>query len=156
VPSTVIEVVTPSGSLGTWLATEYLDDMQTFTWNNRSYALALRLCRYYTPFAVKLLDFHHDVYAGSDIPRNFSSRVQVQEANGDQRETLISMNRPLRYAGETYYQESFDTDNHGTVLQVVHNPGWLTPYVSSIIVGFGLIFHFVMHLAQFVSRQKPA
>jgi hypothetical protein len=156
VPSAVIEVLTPSGSLGTWLLSEYIDDMQNFTWNNRTYALALRLCRYYTPFAIKLLEFRHDVYAGSDIPRNFSSRVLVEEpGTGEKRETLIYMNRPLRYAGETYYQESFDPDNHGTVLQVVHNPSWVTPYVSSIIVGLGLLLHFTMHLVQFVSKRRP-
>jgi len=82
--------------------------------------------------------------------------VLVEEpGTGEKRETLIYMNRPLRYAGETYYQESFDPDNHGTVLQVVHNPSWVTPYVSSIIVGLGLLLHFTMHLVQFVSKRRP-
>jgi hypothetical protein len=151
----VVELVAPQGSLGTFLASEYIDQTQDFPCNNRTYTIALRLARYYTPFAIKLLEFRHDVYAGSDIPRNFSSRVQVQEPGGEKREVLIYMNRPLRYAGQTYFQESFDPDNHGSVLQVVHNPSWLTPYVSSIIVGLGLMLHFIMHLTRFISKRRP-
>ena len=76
---------------------------------------------------------------GTDIPKNFSSRVLLQRPEtGEKREVLIYMNNPLRYAGETYYQSSFDPDDHGTILQVVHNPSWLTPYFSCVLVGVGL------------------
>jgi hypothetical protein len=36
------------------------------------------------------------------------------------------MNNPLRYAGLTYYQASFDGE-HTTILEVVRNPSWLVP-----------------------------
>jgi len=157
VPSAVVEIVTPTGSLGTWLVSEYIEQPQTFSYNNRSYALTLRPRRFYKPYSIQLLQFRHDVYAGTDIPKNFSSRVQLQRPEtGENREVLIYMNNPLRYAGETYYQASFDQDNRGTILQVVHNPSWLTPYFSCILVGLGLVYQFATHLLGFTLKRRTA
>ena len=87
VPSAVVELETPQGSLGTWLVSEYIDDPQTFTWNNRTYALALRPLRNYKPYSIQLLKFRHDVYPGTEIPKNFSSRILLQRpATGEKRE----------------------------------------------------------------------
>lgn len=157
VPSAVVEIVTPQGTLGTWLVSEYVNGDQSFTWNHRTYELALRPRRYYQPFSLRLGEFRHDVYPGTDIPKNFSSRVLLQRPDtGESREVLIKMNTPLRYAGETYYQASFDPDNKGTVLQVVHNPSWLTPYFSCILVGVGLVVQFATHLLGFTLKKKTA
>jgi hypothetical protein len=60
----------------------------------------------------------------------------------------------LRYAGETFYQASFDQDNQGTVLQVVRNPSWLTPYFSCVLVGLGLLVHFAIHLLGFSLKRR--
>lgn len=155
IPSAIIEIATPKGSLGTWLVSEYIDKPQAFTVDNRSYQLNLRLRRYYTPFSVQLTEFRHDVYPGTQIPKNFSSRVRLEHPEkGEQREVLIKMNTPLRYGGQTYYQSSFDQDNHGSVLQVVHNPSWLTPYFSCVLVGAGLLLQFVTHLMGFSFKRK--
>jgi hypothetical protein len=152
-PSAVVELVTPQGSMGTWLVSEQISAPQTFAWNQRSYTLEMRLRRYYKPFTVQLLEFRHDVYPGTDIPKNFSSRVRLEQPYiGEKREVLIYMNNPLRYGGETFYQASFDPDNKGTVLQVVHNPGWLTPYFACILMFFGLAIQFLISLVRFVSR----
>jgi hypothetical protein len=100
------------------------------------------------------LAFRHDTYPGTDIPKNFSSRVRLQRSDtGEDREVLIFMNNPLRYAGETFYQASFDSDDHGSILQVVHNPGWLTPYLGCALVGTGLVFQFLTHLIPFLKRR---
>jgi hypothetical protein len=40
------------------------------------------------------------------------------------------------------------------VLQVVRNPGWLTPYVGCIMVAIGLMIQFLYHLIGFVSKRK--
>ncbi len=155
VPSAVVEIATPQGSLGTWLLSEYINQPQPFTSNKRHYELMLRLRRYYKPYSIQLLQFRHDVYPGTDIPKNFSSRIKLQRPDtGESREVLVYMNSPLRYAGETYYQESFDPDNHGSVLQVVHNPSWLTPYFSCVLVGLGLVVQFATHLLGFTLKRK--
>ena len=157
VPSAVVEIVTPEGSLGTWLVSEFVEQPQPFTANQRTYQLALRPRRHYKPYSIQLLKFQHDVYPGTDIPKNFSSRVLLQRPQtGEKREVLIYMNSPLRYAGETYYQSGFDPDNQGTILQVVHNPSWLTPYLSCVLVGVGLVVQFATHLLGFTRKQKIA
>ncbi|MGO8678061.1 MAG: cytochrome c biogenesis protein ResB [Limisphaerales bacterium] len=157
VPSAVVELVAPQGSLGSWLVSEYVKQPQEVACNNRTYRLEMRLRRFYKPFSIQLIEFRHDVYPGTDIPRNFSSRVLLQRpGTGENREVLIYMNNPLRYAGETFYQASWDKDDHGTVLQVVHNPGWLTPYFSCVLVGVGLVWQFLTHLLGFTLKRKTA
>jgi hypothetical protein len=157
VPSAIVEIQAPDKSLGTWLVSEYIDKPQVFNYNNRTYKLELRPRRYYNPFTIRLLEFQHDVYAGTDIPRNFSSRVQLlRPETGENREVKIYMNNPLRYAGQTFYQASYDPDDHGTILQVVHNPSWLTPYFSCILVGAGLVVQFMTHLFGFSFKRKAA
>jgi hypothetical protein len=160
IPSAVVEVVPPQGPLGTWLVSEYIDSddkPQRFTFNNRVYQIALRPRRYYKPYSIQLVKFQHDVYPGTEIPKNFSSRVMLERPEtGEKREVLIYMNNPLRYAGETYYQASFDPDNQGSILQVVHNPSWVTPYFSCVLVGIGLVVQFAIHLFGFTFKRKPA
>jgi hypothetical protein len=157
VSSAVIELLTPQGSLGTWLVSEHVNGPQSFTLGQRTYEIEMRLRRFYKPFSLQLLEFRHDVYPGTDIPKNFSSRVRLEHpATGENREALIYMNSPLRYGGETYYQSSFDPDNKGTILQVVHNPSWLTPYLSCILVGVGLLLQFWVSLLGFASRQRSS
>ncbi|MFZ0826327.1 MAG: cytochrome c biogenesis protein ResB [Verrucomicrobiia bacterium] len=153
-PSALVEIVTPQGSLGTFLASAWLDRPQKFTFNNRTYELLLRQERYYLPFSLHLIEFRHDKYPGTDIPKNFSSRVRLQNLeNHEDREVLIFMNNPLRYGGETFYQASFDPDDHGSILQVVHNPSWLTPYLSCVLVAAGLLIQFLSHLIPFLKRR---
>jgi hypothetical protein len=156
VPSAIIEVVTNGTSLGTFLVSGWVDEPQSFTSNHRTCQLRLRPERFYLPFSLRLVEFRHDKYPGTDIPKNFSSRVRLRNlANGEDREALIYMNNPLRYAGQTFYQASFDADDLGSVLQVVHNPGWLTPYFSCVLVSAGLVIQFLSHLIPFLKRRVP-
>jgi hypothetical protein len=157
VPSAVVEIETTQGSLGSWLVSEYVEQPQSFTCNNRTYQLSMRPRRHYKPYSIQLLKFQHDVYPGTEIPKNFSSRILLHRPQtGEKREVLIYMNNPLRYAGETFYQSGFDPDNKGTILQVVHNPSWLTPYFSCVLVGLGLIIQFATHLFGFTFKRSTA
>ena len=157
VPSAIVEILTSQGSLGTWLVSEFIDKAQSFVWNSRTYQLALRPRRHYKPFSLQLLKFQHELYRGTDTPKNFESRILLQRPDtGEKREVDIYMNNPLRYAGETYYQADWDRDDHGTILQVVHNPSWLTPYFSCLLVGAGLIVQFLTHLIPFIRRRVSA
>jgi len=159
VPSAVVELVAPQGSLGSWLVSEYVKAPQEVTCNHRTYQLAMRWRRFYKPFSLQLMEFRHDVYPGTKIPKNFSSRVLLQRPDtGEKREVLIYMNNPLRYGGETFYQASWGKAKEDgatfTVLQVVHNPSWLTPYFSCILVGVGLVWQFMTHLLGFTLKRK--
>jgi hypothetical protein len=156
-PAAVVEIVGNQGSLGTWLVSEQIRGTQDFSFKQRTYQLVMRLRRFYKPFSVQLMEFRHDLYAGTGIAKNFSSRVRLEDpAKQENREVLIYMNNPLRYGGETFYQASWDPDDHGTKLQVVHNPSWLTPYLACILVALGLVVQFATHLVGFVSKRRLA
>jgi len=150
VQSALVEIVSTNGALGTWLVSAALKP-QTLNFSGHTYEIALRAKRHYEPFSLELVKFNHATYMGTDIPKDFSSRVRLRRADtGEDREALIYMNNPLRYGGETFYQSSYDGDDQGTILQVVHNPGWLTPYVSCAMMGLGMLVQFVTHLVSFL------
>lgn len=153
-PSAIIEITGAPDAPQTFLVSALLAQPQPFDWNGREYEMQLRPERYMMPFSLQLLEFHHDDYPGTDIPKNFSSRVRLHNPRtGEDREALIYMNNPLRYGGLTFYQASYDPDDGGSVLQVVRNPGWLTPYISCLLVGAGLIYQFLHHLIPFLKRR---
>jgi len=142
-----VEPVAGGRSYGTWLVSNALGAPQSFTHEGRTYALAMRSRRQYLPYSVTLKQFRHDVYPGTDIPKNFSSLVHLSNpSRGEERDVLIYMNQPLRYAGKTFYQASFGKGDTLSVLQVVENPGWLLPYISCVLVTLGLLVHFAMSL----------
>jgi hypothetical protein len=153
-PGAGVEVTAGSQALGTWLVSSLIGEPQVFTHAGRTYEIALRAKRHYTPYSLTLLDCRHDVYKGTDIPKNYSSRVRVRNpATREDREVLIYMNNPLRYAGSTFYQYQMappEAPTKSSTLQVVRNPSWLTPYVSCTLVGLGLVVQFMSHLVSFL------
>jgi hypothetical protein len=154
IPSAFVELVGPDGSLGTWVVSTGLGNPQKFDYAGRSWKLVMRPERHYQPFSLTLEKFSHDIYPGTDIPKNFSSRVRINAADGGpSREVLIYMNNPLRYSGLTYYQASYEGD-HTTILQVVRNPSWLVPYISCGAIALGLVIQFLIHLAGFARRRR--
>ena len=148
----VVELSDGEEILGIWLVSTLLDLVdgitpQTFRHDGKEYELALRFPREYLPFELQLLDFIHRRHPNTDIPAEFASEVVLQnEAVGENREVRISMNRPLRHAGYTFYQASFANNDQTSILQVVRNPSWLIPYLSIVIVGLGLVIHFCLKL----------
>jgi hypothetical protein len=157
-PSAIVEISTPRGSLGSFLVSAFLSRPQEFTHDGRHYHLELRPQRFYKPFSLHLVEFRFDRYPGTEIPKNFSSRVRVQRPDtGEDREVLIYMNSPLRYEGETFYQADWDKeDEKGTILQVVHNPSWLTPYFACVLVAAGMLYQFLSHLIRFATKRRTA
>ena len=148
--------------LGTWLVSALFGALRTpipeqsFQHEGKEYILALRFKRYYEDFDIKLVDFRHDKFQGTEKARNFSSDVIVLEHDSTaERKAHIKMNHPLRTHGKTYFQASFDPENDkATVLQVVRNPGWVTPYISCAMVGLGMLIQFLMHLFSFTKKRK--
>jgi hypothetical protein len=140
-------------SLGVYLVSLLLNP-QPLTFDGKNYEVSLRFKRTYKPYTIHLIKFSHDVYVGTDKPKNFSSLVRLDDpTRNEHRENLIYMNEPLRYRGETFYQSSFLPGDKGTVLQVVRNPGWLMPYIACTLVSLGMIFHFGLHLIGFLRRR---
>ena len=156
-PAALVELVGTDGSLGTWLVSPMLVAPQAFEYEGVPWEIAFRFEREYKPFAVKLIELKHDVYAGSNIPKNFSSLVNVTAIDGSEdRESLIWMNHPLRYRGYTFYQYQMDSANGFSVLQVVRNPARWLPYVACVLMTLGLGWQFLYHLGKFAKRRKAA
>jgi len=154
-PAAIVEFVAADGSLGSYLVSTQFQAAQEFSYGGRTWRIALRSKRTYQPFALTLLKFSHDRYAGTDIPKNFSSRLHLRTPGGrDDRDVLISMNNPLRYGGLTFYQAGFENDDRTTILQVVRNPSWVIPYVACAMMTLGLAFHFAAHLFAFLRRRR--
>jgi hypothetical protein len=153
----VVEPVVGGVSHGSWLVSNVIGAPQGFVAGGRSYRLELRHRREYLPYAVTLKDFRHDVYAGTDIPKNFSSLVRITNpSHGEARDVLIYMNQPLRYEGKAFYQSSFGKNDTLSILQVVENPGWLLPYVSTVLVMIGLGIQFGITLRRSMRRRAAA
>jgi hypothetical protein len=156
-PGAYVELVGSEGSLGTFLLSADLPMPQHFDYAGRSWKIILRVARHYEPYSLTLLKVTNDIFPGSDIPKNFASRVRVQSEDGhDNREVVIYMNNPLRYHGLTYYQYQMDSASGTSVLQVVSNPSWKLPYVACAMMALGLVIQFGLHLTAFARRRSAA
>ncbi len=154
----VVEVVNNGNPIGTWLVSNVFEErfpQQEFVIDGQRYAVGMRYKRTYLPYTITLLEFNHDRYPGTNIPRNFSSRVRVEHSERDEsREVMIFMNNPLRYEGKTFYQASFAKQDTASMFQVVENPGWLVPYIACILVSIGLCYQFVVAGYRMAGRIK--
>lgn len=163
-PSIYIKLTDPKTGkpLGTWLATTWTSLFP----NNKTQTIdlglgkenpvfSLRFERLYKPYTISLVKFIHDLYPGTDIPKNYQSDIVLDDPDlGINRPVTIKMNEPMRHAGETFFQSSFLPGDEGTILQVVKNPGWLLPYLSCILVSLGMMVHFGAALIQFFQKLK--
>lgn len=193
IPTAVVEIVGPRASFGDWVVSDWMGEPamaenllrgyaknygramarsigshiqpQSIKFDDKQYTFFMRPQRDYMPYSLTLLKATHSIYTGSDIPKDFRSRVRLRNSQtGEDREVEIYMNSPLRYAGLTFYQYQMDAGEEATeagmipssVLEVVHNPTWLTPYFGCGLVALGLVIQFMSHLVKFVSKRKPA
>lgn len=139
--------------LGTYLVSVELR-AQPAEVNGKTYQIILRPERMYKPYTIHLYEVRTDRYEGSSMAKEFSSRVRLLDpTRNEDRDTLISMNSPLRHGGETFYQSRVLGNDDETVLQVVRNPGVWLPYISCCMVALGMIVHFGLGLNGFL-RQR--
>jgi hypothetical protein len=150
-----VEPIAGGRSYGTFLVSNGLGAPQSFVHEGRTYVLVMRNLREYLPYTISLKEFRHDVYPGTDIPKNFASLVHLANpTTRENRDVLISMNQPLRYDGKAFYQSSFGKNDTLSILQVVENPGWLIPYLSTALVTIGLLVHFAISLRRSLRRRQ--
>ena len=199
VPTAVVELTSPTGSLGTWVASGWSGDEtmssavrrsyepevgrqmattiagrlikpQSIQSGGKAYTFSLRPARVYKPYSLTLLKATHEVYPGTTsasnpdgIPKKFQSRVRINNpGKHEDREVDIYMNNPLRYGGVTFFQYQMAAgemvqdagETASSTLQVVRNPGWITPYAGCVIVASGLVFQFMTHLVGFLRKRK--
>ncbi len=151
-----VDIIPDGGkSQGRWLLSNAFKGEQSFEAAGRFWKMSIRPRRLYHPFSIKLLDFSHDQYLGTNIPKNFSSKIKILNPDtGENREDLLYMNHPLRYGGLTFYQAGFENNDTTSIFQVVRNPVWTLPYISCAMVGLGLLWVFSEHLIKAISRRN--
>ena len=167
-PAALVELTDQAGkSLGSWLVAAGIRSDDVAKVDGKDYRLSLRFTRHYKDFELSLLKATHEKYRGTDIPKNFASRVRVKmNSSPEVRETIIYMNNPLRWAGYTFFQyqmaadelalRQMNMDRASSTFQVVKNPSWVTPYIACVLVGVGLCWQFGFHLFGFLRRRKPS
>jgi hypothetical protein len=128
---------------------------QTLQVKDDSFTLVLRRERIYLPFSIELLDFKRILYPGTTIPKSFSSEVNLIE-NNIPRRVMIKMNEPLRHKSYTFFQASFSQSESGetSILAVVKNYGRLFPYISSLIMSFGLLIHLLLQVPKLLTSKQ--
>jgi ABC-type transport system involved in cytochrome c biogenesis permease subunit len=152
--------------LGTFLTGVFFELVKRSEWTpnrvkvgDETWDVYLRFKRYYKSYTVELQDVSKTDYVGTSTPRDYRSVVQITDPEtGDDFEQHIWMNNPLRYAGETFYQQNYGppdsvTGKESTTLAVVSNTGWLIPYVSCMIVATGMLAHFWIVMMRFLRRR---
>ncbi|MGC3970207.1 MAG: cytochrome c biogenesis protein CcsA [Pirellulales bacterium] len=145
-------------SLGTYLTWVALTGPQQLPEvDGKSYGVWFRFLREYKPYSITANEVRADHYVASSRPKNYSSKIHVVDATRDvDREELIRMNNPMRFAGETFYQSGYvEIDGKPvTTLQVVDNVGWMLPYMACMIVGVGMLAQFGGVLGRFLARRQ--
>lgn len=111
------------------------------------------------PFAVRLDTFTVELYPNTTIPKVF--RSDVTKFEGGAHESIpISMNAPLRTRGYTLFQATWGPQDAppGTPLfsgfAVVRNPADQWPLYACIIVGAGMLLHFLQKLFGYLKRRE--
>lgn len=114
-------------------------------------------------FGIQLDDFIERSYPGIAMAASYESHVQVQPEHGDSFPVKIYMNNPLKYAGYTFYQASFQRTPQGeiTVLSVAHDPGMKVSFIGYCILVAGLLLIFFVkpalrRLDDRIARSKAA
>ncbi|MEM6798607.1 MAG: cytochrome c biogenesis protein CcsA, partial [Planctomycetota bacterium] len=161
-PSAYVEFIDKASgeSAGVYLVSAARNQMtplgeQTIEVGGQDYEVELRFKRLYKKYSITLKDFSFERLVGTNTAKDFRSKVRLVDPSRNEDRTVdIWMNNPLRYGGDTLYQSSFDAATEAiTVLQVVTNASWMVPYVSCMVVAFGLVAHFGLTLGTFLRRR---
>ncbi len=114
------------------------------------------------PFEVRLDKFIFERHPGVSMARNYESRVTRIEKDQPDKALEIKMNEPMRYAGYTFFQESYGPQGAGpgdrmfSQFAVANNPADQWPLYALIITGVGLGLHFLIKLFEYIERAKKS
>lgn len=124
------------------------DTVKVFT-DKVAYIMAYHNRQIPLDFKIHLDKFEITHYQGTSKAMEYASQVTVQSKDSDQKITsqLISMNEPMKYAGYTFYQASFEKDEKtgepvASVFSVNRDPGRPIKYFGSIILSVGIVWLF--------------
>jgi hypothetical protein len=109
------------------------------------------------PYALHLDDFVLVTYPGGTRPAGYESHVRLEdpERKIDGQPAVIRMNSPLTHRGRKHFQNSYDTDNRGTILIVNHDPGKWPTYVGYTLITLGFLLSLLKDLIWPRPRMGP-
>lgn len=127
--------------------------------NGEAYELALRFRRTQKPYSIFLVDVKEESHHGSTNHKKFGSDFLITDRDsGEVQNGAITMNNPLRFRGETFYQSGYSQMNTSTgpvevsTFQVVTNQSWMIPYIGCMYVVIGMLAQFGSGLLVFSER----
>lgn len=111
--------------------------------DDRVHVLSYGAIRYDIGFDLKITDFRVGRYGGTQRAASYESTVEVV---GENKPIVISMNEPMKRAGLTFYQSSFQEDAKGqpthSILSVNKDPGRFLKYLGSLLIFLGIFMLF--------------
>lgn len=117
------------------------DILKLFT-QDTAYIISYQNRRVDLGFDLQLKKFEIGRYQGTMRAASYQSLVTTP----DGKDTLISMNEPLKYRGLTFYQASFEDGPDGqpvaSILSVNYDPGRWLKYLGSFILSLGTVWLF--------------
>ncbi|WP_413294824.1 cytochrome c biogenesis protein ResB [Bdellovibrio sp. HCB185ZH] len=123
------------------------DVLKMFT-EKHVYILSYRNRQVDLGFPLSLKDFRKAQYPGSERAMAYESTIQY---GTDKKETVISMNEPLKYQGFTIYQAGFEplpnSSKYMSVLSVNYDPGRPLKYLGAFIMCLGIVLLFYFRKA---------
>lgn len=97
------------------------------------------------PFSLQLKKFILEHYPGTESPSWFESKVLlIDKLNSIKEDHRIYMNNILTYNGYRFFQSSYDSDEHGTILSVNYDYwGTLISYAGYFLLLIGILLSFI-------------
>jgi len=119
----------------------YKGEINSFTMDEAKINMTYGAKEILLPFSIKLVDFQLERYPGSMSPSSYASDVTLidkqKNTNFDYR---IFMNHVLNYGGYRFFQSSYDSDEHGTILSVAHDYwGSFFTYLGYFLMSLGML-----------------
>lgn len=130
----------------------------SFTVGGETWTLDLRRRRWEVPFTIVLDDFRRELHPRTSMAKAFESDV-IKVEDGIEQKINISMNRPLRHKGYTFFQASWGPQNAApgarlfSSFAVVRNPADKFPLYACIVITFGMLVHFSMRLRKYLRAE---
>lgn len=101
----------------------------------------------YLPPTSLVLDDHHLLVMTQPEPRSFTSKIKVFTQDGQERETMLEVNKPLRLGGWMIYQSGYDNQagrmSSYSSFELVYDP-WIYPAYAGLLLwalgSLGLIY----------------
>lgn len=111
--------------------------------SDRVHVLSYGSIRHDIGFEIKVTDFKIGRYEGTRRAATYESTVEVV---GEGKPVIISMNEPMKRAGLTFYQSSFQEDQRGmpthSIFSVNKDPGRFLKYFGSLLIFLGIFMLF--------------